>query len=120
MPPSSSSDDLDFLLGLEIVVDVGRQDDFVLLDEEPRRLQADDQVLPGDDLGLALADLGAVAHRPDFDLPGGEVLGHGNSTSAMPSLSVVSAAAQKAVSAKFLRTSAGPAPVLPDLDCLRR
>ena len=64
VPPSSSSDDVDLLLGLQVVVHVGREHDFVLLDEEPRGLQADDQVLVGDDFGLALADLGAVAHAP--------------------------------------------------------
>ncbi len=42
------------LVVLQIVVDVGREDDFVVLDEEPRRLQADDQVLAGDDFGVAL------------------------------------------------------------------
>ncbi len=47
-----------------------------VLHEEPRGLQADDQVLAGDDVGLALADPGAVAHAPDLDPPGGEVLGH--------------------------------------------
>ena len=61
---------------LEIVVDVRREDDFVLLHEEPRRLQADDEVLARDDFGFAAADLRAVAHRPDLDLPAGEVLGH--------------------------------------------
>ena len=57
-------DDLDGLLRLELVVDVGREHDLVLLDEEPRGLQPDEQVLVGDDLGLALADLGALAHAP--------------------------------------------------------
>ncbi len=57
-------------------MDDGREDHFVGLDEEPRGLQADDQVLAGDDVGLALAHLGAMAHAPDLDPPGGEVLGH--------------------------------------------
>ena len=64
MLPSSSRTTWTAFFGLEVVVDVGREDDLVLLDEEPRGLQADEQVLGGDDLGLALADLGAVAHAP--------------------------------------------------------
>ena len=40
------------LLRLQIVVHDGRQHDLVGLDEEPRGLQADDQVLAGDDVGL--------------------------------------------------------------------
>ena len=70
------------------------------------RLQPDEQVLGGDDLGLALAD-------PAFPGPCVQALtfqvvrlsGSGNSTSAVPSASVVSAAAQKAVSAKLVRTT---------------
>ena len=61
-------DDFDRFGGLEIVVDVGRQDDFVLLDEEPRRLQADEQVLPGDDFGFPLPDFRAVPHAPRLSL----------------------------------------------------
>ena len=68
--------DLHGLLRLQVVMHVGREHDLVLLDEEPRGLQADDEVLAGDDVGLALADLGAVAHAPDLDPPGGQVLGH--------------------------------------------
>src|SRR4029450_5108313 len=64
-----------FLVGLEVVVDVGREDHFVFLDKEPRRLEAHDQVLAGDDLGFAAADAGALAYAPDLDLPAGEVLG---------------------------------------------
>jgi hypothetical protein len=45
-----------FLAVVQVVVDVGREHHLVLLDEEPRRLQAEDEVLAGDDLGLALAD----------------------------------------------------------------
>ena len=47
-------DDLHALLRLQVVVDVGRQDHLVLLHEEPRGLQADDQVLAGDHVGLRL------------------------------------------------------------------
>ena len=68
-------DDLDLLLRLEVVVDVGREHDLVLLDEEPRGLQADEQVLGGDDLGLALADPASRAHGPGLDLPGRQALG---------------------------------------------
>src|SRR5262249_46809730 len=49
----------------------------VLLHEEAWGLQADDEVLLGDDLGRALADLSAVSQGPGLDLPAGEVLGHG-------------------------------------------
>ena len=69
--------DLDGLLRLELVVDVGRQHDLVLLDEEPGRLEPDEQVLGRDDLRLGLADLGAQAHRPALDLPGRQALGQG-------------------------------------------
>ena len=69
--------DLNRLLRLELVVDVGREHDLVLLDEEPRRLEPDEQVLGGDDLGLALADPGSRAHGPGLDLPGGQALGQG-------------------------------------------
>ena len=69
--------DLDGLLGLELVVDVGRQHDLVLLDEEPGRLEPDEQVLGRDDLRLGLADLGPEAHRPGLDLPGRQALGQG-------------------------------------------
>ncbi len=69
--------DLDGLLRLELVVDVGREHDLVLLDEEPGRLEPDEQVLGRDDLGLALADLRAQAHRPALDLPGRQALGQG-------------------------------------------
>ena len=54
----------------------GGEDDFVVLDEEPRGFHADDEVLAGDDVGLALAHAGAVPHAPDLDPPGGEVFGH--------------------------------------------
>src|SRR5262249_40802052 len=64
------------LIGLQVVVDVGGQDDFVFLGEESRRLQADDEVLLGDDLGRAFADLGAVAHAPDLHLPASEIFRH--------------------------------------------
>ena len=100
--PSSSSDDLHLLLGLQVVVHVGREHDFVLLDEEPRGLQADDEVLAGDDFGLAFADLGAVAHAPDLDLPGGEVLGHvERRLRPRRRRRSSSAPTQRAVSAKF-------------------
>ncbi len=65
------------LVGLEVVVDVGRQHHLILLHEEARRLHAHQQVLARDDFRLTLADLGAVAHRPDLDLPAGEVFRHG-------------------------------------------
>ena len=67
--------DLDRLLGLELVVDVGREHDLILLDEEARGLKPDEQILGGDDLGLALADAGSRAHGPGLDLPGGQALG---------------------------------------------
>ena len=69
--------DLDGLLRLELVVDVGREHDLVLLDEEPWGLKPDEQVLGRDDLGLGLADLRAQAHRPGLDLPGRQALGQG-------------------------------------------
>ena len=77
VPPSSSSETVHLLQGLEVVVDDGGEDDLVLLDEEARGFEAHQEVFLGDDLGLALSDLGAVAQRPDLDLPGGEVFGHG-------------------------------------------
>ena len=40
LPPRQLQRHLDLLLGLQIVVDDCRQDDFVFLDEEPRRLRA--------------------------------------------------------------------------------
>src|SRR5207245_8179569 len=54
--------DGDVLGGLEVVVDVGGEDDLVLLGEEARRLEADEEVLLGEDLDVALADVGAGAH----------------------------------------------------------
>ena len=54
----------------------GRQHHFVGLDEEPRGLHANDEVLAGHHVGLALAHAGALAHAPDLDPPGGQVLGH--------------------------------------------
>ncbi len=82
--PSGSQDaaielqhDLDGLLRLELVVDVGRQHDLVLLDEEPGSLEPDEQVLGGHDFRLGLAHLGARAHRPGLDLPGRQALGQG-------------------------------------------
>ena len=60
--PSSSRTTWTAFLRLELVVDVGREHDLVLLDEEPRRLEPDEQVLGRDDLRLALADLRSRAH----------------------------------------------------------
>ena len=67
--------DLDGLLRLELVMDVGREHDLIFLDEEPGCLEPDEQVLGRDDLGLALADLRAQAHRPALDPPGRQALG---------------------------------------------
>ena len=64
-----------FLL-LEEVMDVRGEDNFVLLDEEARGLEAQDEVLGSDNFGGGLADAGAGAHRPDARLPGGQVLRH--------------------------------------------
>ena len=60
---------------LELVVDVGREDDFVFLDEEPRSLETDEQVFGCDDLRLGLTDLGAGPERPGLDLPGCQAIG---------------------------------------------
>ena len=49
---------------------------FVFFDEEPRGLQAEDQVLAGDDFRVTLADLRTVAHAPDADSPRGQVFRH--------------------------------------------
>jgi len=71
-------DDLHSLFRGEIVVDVGRDHDLVLLRKEARRLQADEQVLGGDGLRLALPHPRARAQRPDFELPGRQTFRHGH------------------------------------------
>ena len=63
--------------GFQIIVDIGRQHDFVFLDKEPRGLLTDDQIFSRDDIGIALTDVRAVAHAPDAHFPGGEILWHG-------------------------------------------
>ena len=60
----NSSDHLHLLLGLQIIMDIGRQHDFIFLDEESRGLQADDEILAGDDLGLALRRLWSPGPAP--------------------------------------------------------
>ena len=67
---------LNLLLGFQIVLDIGRQHHFILLDEESRGLQPDDEVLAGDDFGLALPHFGSMAQAPDFDFPGRQILRH--------------------------------------------
>ena len=62
------------LVLLEVVVNVGRQHDFVPLDEEARRLQADQQVLGGGDLVGGVADLGGFRQRIAVQAPGGQRL----------------------------------------------
>ena len=73
-------------------------------DEEPRGLQAHDDVLARDDLGRALADARAAAHAPDVDLPCGEILGHVELDLGEPSASVSRLPTQRAVSANSCRT----------------
>ena len=66
----------DLLRLVQIVVDVGGKDDLVAFDKEARRLQAEQQILAGHDLGRAFADPGALGECPGADLPAGEVFGH--------------------------------------------
>ena len=54
-----------------IVLHNGGEQAFIALDEEPWRLQADEEVLRRDDFRAALADAGAAGERPDAGLPGG-------------------------------------------------
>ena len=61
----------------QMVMHVGREDDFVRLDKEPRRLHPQQQVLRRDDLGLSLPDARAGRHRPAADLPSRKIFGHG-------------------------------------------
>ena len=61
---------------LEVVVDIGRNDDFVLFDEEAGSLQSHQQVLLGGDFGLTLAHLGSQAHRPGLHFPACQAFGH--------------------------------------------
>ena len=68
--------DLHLLLGLQVVVNDGRENDFIAFDEESRRLQADDQVLGRDDVETGFADVRAATHRPGANLPGRQILGH--------------------------------------------
>lgn len=69
-------DSLDRLRRSEIVMDVRREDDFVGFDEEPRSLQAKEQVLLRGDHGGGFADAAAAAEGPGPDFPAGEVLRH--------------------------------------------
>ena len=64
------------LLTLQIVVNDGRKDHLVALHEEPRDLEADDQILAGNNVGEALSDAGSLAHPPNLDPPSGQILGH--------------------------------------------
>ena len=73
--PFQLQHDLHGLRFLEFVVNVGREDDFVLLDEEPRSLKPDEQVLGSDDLRLGLADSRSRSKRPGLDLPGRQAVG---------------------------------------------
>ena len=64
------------LFRLQVVVDNCREHDLVGLHEEPWGFHADDEVLAGDYVSIPLADFCAVAHAPDLDPPGGQILGH--------------------------------------------
>ena len=60
----------------QVIVDVGRKNNFVAFDKEARRLQPHDEVLAGDNFGRSFTDTCAVAHSPGANFPGGEILGH--------------------------------------------
>ena len=77
--------DLDGFLLLELVVDVGRQHDLVLFDEEPRRLESDEQVLGRDNFRFGLSNLGPEAHGPGLTFQVVRLSGRINSTSVVPS-----------------------------------
>jgi len=63
------------LLGrFQVVVDVGREDHFVAFDEEPRGLEANDQVLGRRGLGSRVADLRGLGERVPANPPGGQGL----------------------------------------------
>ncbi len=68
--------DLDGFFTRQIVVDHGRQHDLIAFGEESRCLRPDDQIFAADDVGRARADSRAIAHRPGFDFPRGQVVGN--------------------------------------------
>ncbi len=70
---------------LQIVVHVGREHDFVVLDEEPRRLQPHDDVLARDDFGRAFADARARPMPQTLIFQAVRFSGMSSSTSATPS-----------------------------------
>ena len=57
-------------------MDVGRDDDFVFINEESWCLKSNQKILLRGDFGLPLTNLGAETHRPRLDLPAGQALGH--------------------------------------------
>ena len=67
----------DRLVAVQVVVDIAGQDRLVSLNEEARSIADGPASSSRDDRRLTLADLRALAHRPGFDFPGGQVLGHG-------------------------------------------
>ena len=97
--------DLDALLGLQVVMHDGREHDLVGLDEKPRGLHADDEILAGDDVGLK-----PWPTRVPWPMPQTLIRqvvrfsGMSSETSAVPSAAVVSLPTQRAVSANFVRS----------------
>ena len=113
------------LADLQIVVHVGREHHFVLLDEEPRRLQPDDQILARDDFGSPSPT------RVPCPMPQTRIFqvvrfsGMSSDTCAVPSSLVSSEPTHRAVSANLVRTvgcTKGTVPAAPpsaDLDVRR-
>ncbi len=60
----------------KVVVNVGREDDFILLHEKARCLESQQEVLAGGHLGRRLADARTVPERPGADAPGRQILRH--------------------------------------------
>src|SRR5262249_1515183 len=60
---------------LELVVDVRRKDNLVLLNEKPRRLNSKQQILRRYQLGFALPNPDAGTQGPSLDLPRRQAIG---------------------------------------------
>ena len=88
--PSSSSRDFHLLCGRQVVVNVALSTTSSRLDEEPRRLHADDEILARDDFGRCLADARAWPMPQARIFHAVRFCGMSSSASAMPSLLVSS------------------------------
>ena len=64
------------LLRVEVIVDIGRNDDFVSLSEKSWSLESYDQIFASDDFGMSFTNIGTMPHSPDIDLPGGQIFRH--------------------------------------------